>query len=275
MPLRKILHSGLRKLEAAFDPNVEVGDELADDYDWGIYSSRYESELAEYEKKYTFRLSEGDCEFSKGALALQKNILPLHPNHRLLYETILQLQPRSAMEIGCGSGDHLSNLAILAPQVELYGCDMSSDQLTLARRRWPNLRADLRKLDITLPHSALLPIVELCYTQCVIMHIQRGNGHLVALANLFKIATPYVVLMENWSSHNFLGDIQELYKRKMIPWSELHCYYRVAPELNRPHLMVASARPLEYESLTDYSTLLDTLPARERRTKVTAPSFRD
>jgi hypothetical protein len=107
------------------------------------------------------------------------------------------------------------------------------------------------------------------------MHIQRGNGHLVALANLFKIATRYVVLMENWSSHNFLGDIQELFKRKMIPWSDLHVYYRVSPELNRPHLMVASALPVEYEPLTDYSTLLDALPVRERRTKVTARSFRD
>lgn len=256
MSLRLIPYRVLRKL--GMTPVCKR--ETQDDFDWGVYPSHYQSELAEIQKSHTLKLSSRDYVFSNGNLILERNILPLHPNHRLLYETILQLQPKSVMEIGCGGGDHLYNLMILLPQIELHGCDLSPEQLSALRRRSPDLKADIRVWDISLPHSALLPVVDLCYTQAVIMHIKTGNGHLLALANLFKIATKHVVLMENWMSHDFLSDIQMLYDKKMIPWLDLFCYYRSSPELNNsPHLMVISAHRLDYEPLTDYRLLVGPL----------------
>ena len=233
--------------------------QVRDDFDWNTYHDHYKAELAEIQKVHTLKLSPGDYVFCNGNLRLQGSILPLHPNHRLLYETILLLLPKSVMEGGCGGGDHLYNLMILSPQIELYGCDLSSELLALLRQRSPQLKADVRQWDITLPHSTQLPIVDVCFTQTVIMHIKTGNGHLVALANLFKIATKQVVLMENWTQHNFLSDIQMLWDKKMIPWSDLFCYYRNSPEYNRPHLMVVSATKIDFEPLTDYRILLDPL----------------
>ena len=233
-----------------------------DDFDWDTYPSQYELQLSEIQRVHTLRLSPGDYIFSNGRLTLQREIFPLHPNHRLLYETILQLQAKSIMEVGCGGGDHLFNLMIVSPQTQLHGCDRSKEMLALARGRSPDLRADMQVLGITLANHTLLPSVDVCFTQAVIMHIKGGGRHLVALTNLFRIATRQVVLMENWTQHNFLSDIQMLYGREKIPWHDLFFYYRVSPELNRPHLMVVSAHPLHYPSLTDYRILLNPLLAK-------------
>jgi SAM-dependent methyltransferase len=232
-----------------------------DDFDWGTYPSQYALQLSEIQRVHTVKLSPSDYFFSNGKLTLQRDILPLHPNHRLLYETILQLQAKSIMEVGCGGGDHLYNLMILSPQIQLHGCDLSTEMLALARQRSPDLRADMQLLDITLPNHTLLPLVDLCFTQAVIMHIKGADRHLVALANLFRIATRQVVLMENWSQHDFLGDIQMLRGKGKISWHDLFFYYKASPELNRPHLMVVSAHPLDYPSLTDYRILLNPLLA--------------
>jgi SAM-dependent methyltransferase len=228
----------------------------ADDFDWRWYHYHYQAELSEIKKVHTQVLSPGDYALSDGALSQQRNVLLLHPNHRLLYETILQLSPGSVLEVGCGGGDHLHNLSVLAANISLYGRDLSTEQLSFLRRRHPELKADIGQLDITLPYSSLWPVVDLSFTQAVIMHIQTGNGHLVALSNLFKMTTKYVILMENWRSHNFMDSIRQIFDMKMIPWGDLYFYYRISPELNKPHLMVVSAMKLAYEPLMRSDILL-------------------
>jgi trans-aconitate methyltransferase len=166
------------------------------------------------------------------------------------------LVPRSVIESGCGGGDHLHNLSLLAPNVSLHGCDLSTEQLALLQRRHPDLDADVFQADLTLPWSNLWPIANLCFTQAVIMHIHTGNNHLVALTNMFRMATQHVVLMENWKSHNFMDIIRKLYDERRIPWSNLYIYYRISPELNKPHMMIVSSVELDYEPLTKYETML-------------------
>ena len=233
-------------------------EKIRDDFDWQLYHYHYLGELAELQKLPTQKISKQDYVFESSNLILRKNILPIHPNHRLLYKTILQLQPKSVMEIGCGGGDHLSNLNILYSELNIFGCDLSEEQLSFLKKRSPHLSDQVKKLDITLPHSSQTPVVDACYTNAVIMHIKTGNGHFVALSNIFKIATKYIVLMENWTAHNFMNDIKFLWEGGMIPWNKLYFYYRRAPEYgNKPHLMVISAEPLSYEPLTNYDILLE------------------
>ena len=227
-----------------------------DDFDWRWYHLHYQAELTETKDTHTLVLSPGDYTFSDGALSLQSDVLPLHPNHRLLYETILQLNPTSVLEVGCGGGDHLANLSTLAPGIGLYGRDRSAEQLSLLRLRHPELNADIDQLDITLPYSSRWPAVDLSFTQAVIMHIHTGNGHRVALSNLFKATTKYVVLMENWGSHNFMDAIQQIFDEKAIPWNDIFFYYRISPELNKTRIMIVSAVKLEYAPLTKYDILL-------------------
>lgn len=227
-----------------------------DDYDWKYYDYFYEKQLKAVEKIYTQRLKKGDYVFSDNRLLKNKKIKDLHPNYRILYETVLQLNPRSVMEIGCGAGDHLYNLNMLNPKLKLNGLDVSNRQIAFLRMRSPNLKANIYLFDITLPVSSAIPKVELCYTQAVIMHIKTGKGHLVALSNAFNIAAKHVILMENWKSHNFMKDIEYLFEQKIIRWDNLYFYYKISPELKKPHLMIVSKEKLPYNSLTDYKILL-------------------
>ena len=84
----------LKKINSIFTP----GSASMDDFDWQKYHCHYQAELAMVNKVHTQVLSCGDYVFSDGALFMQGSLRPLHPNHRLLYETILQLNPGSVFE---------------------------------------------------------------------------------------------------------------------------------------------------------------------------------
>jgi SAM-dependent methyltransferase len=229
-----------------------VGHRITDDFDWSAYSLHYRGELAGISKEHTLVLREADYQFRQGALSQARaDILPLHPNHRLLYETILQLAPASVFELGCGGGDHLANISLLMPGITLNGVDISQQQLALLRKRHPRLSASVTAFDAKEPFPSEFPQADVAYTQAVLMHIQTGDGHLVALENLFRTARRQVVLMENWTRHAFVEDIRRLHASGRIAWPEVHLYSRWSPELRRPHLLVASTVPLDgHEPIT-------------------------
>jgi SAM-dependent methyltransferase len=249
-----IIQRVLKKLNKIFRP----GSAIMDDFDWKRYHNHYRAEMVEVEKVHTQMLSRGDYIFSDGVFSLKGNILPLHPNYQLLYETILQLNPGSVLELGCGGGDHLHNIGFLLENTKLYGMDISNGQLAFLRERHPNSDAVINQYDCTLPFPFDFPKVDIAYTHAVIMHIQTGNGHRIALSNFFRVATQQVVLMENWRKHDFMDDIKKMHALKVIPWKEVYFYYRNSEEYKSPHLMVVSSVPLpQYKKLTDYAILRD------------------
>jgi trans-aconitate methyltransferase len=166
------------------------------------------------------------------------------------------------VELGCGAGNHCHNLKVLRPDIRLSGYDVSSKQLALLHELNPELNdSDFQQMDLTLPAPEPCIKREVAFTQAVIMHIHAGKGHLVALANVFRLATKQVVLMENWARHDFKADIQALHEAKIISWPKLYFYYRRSPELsNRPHIMVVSSIELpQYELLNE-----DFRPSRQK-----------
>ena len=180
-----------------------------DDFDWKLYNILYRGEMIDIAKEHTQILKEDDYTFKDNKLVkIKEELLPLHPNHRLLYETIAQLWPATVFELGCGGGDHLHNIDLLVNNTKLYGVDLSDEQLTFLRERHPNLNAVINQYDCTLPFPSTFPLVNIAYTQAVIMHIQTGNSHMIALSNLFRVAIKQVVLMENWRKHEFMEDIK-------------------------------------------------------------------
>ncbi len=231
---------------------------VQDDFNWKGYHRIYGKQLSELSKIHTQILKHDDYIFKNNELTLNHDVLPLHPNHGLLYETIFQLSPNSVMEIGCGWGDHLYNINLLNPEIKLSGIDLSHEQISNLKKRHPELRADIEQLDITLPYPFSYPINDIAFTQAVIMHLKVGNSHLIALSNMFKCATKQLVIMENWTAHNFYGDIKFLFSRKMIPWKNIYYYYRESKEFKKPRLMIISSVPLKnYPVLDGYSILLD------------------
>ncbi len=238
---------------------IRTGKKAVDDYDWKYYANLYREGLKDVERDHTLTLASGDYVFENGALIRKKNIKPLHPNYHIIYETLLQLNPASVMEIGCGCGDHLYNLGLLSPGIKLHGFDVSAGQVAFLKKRHPDLKAKIRQYSITTEPSLLdLPQVDIAYTQAVIMHIRQN--HLNALTNLFHIAEKQVVLMENWKRHAFMSDIQKLFHENKLPWKNIHFYYRNLETTQKPHLMIVSAHELpQYPVLTDYKVLSDTV----------------
>ncbi len=232
-----------------------TGKKAVDDYEWQFYTGIYRDGLQGIEKEHSLVLRFGDYDFQQGKLIKKYSGLPLHPNYSIIYETLLQLQPESIMEIGCGCGDHLHNIRTLAPAIELHGVDISKGQLEFLQQRHPDLGAAIKQYNITTaPDRCDLPRVDVVFTQAVIMHIRQN--HLNALINLFRIARYQVVLMENWKRHEFMPDIQRLFDEKKLPWNQVYFYYRTSDATGKPHLMILSSEPLpEYPALGDYSIL--------------------
>lgn len=229
----------------------------SDMFNWSLYNIYYRGEIKEAAKNYTLDLKENDYVFKNNKLIrVKENVHPLHPNHHLLYETILQLKPQSVFEIGCGNGMHLNNLQLLLPDTEFYGIDRSKEQVDFLRESSPFLKADVKVADATIRFpQEWFGKFDITFTQAVIMHIHNERSHLIALANLFNISRGYVILMERWKNHNFMNDIKKLQEEKLIKWGKIYFYYKILEETGKPHLMICSKTPLEYPELTDYNML--------------------
>ncbi len=187
-----------------------------DDFVWKRYHKNYYDQISRAELNHTLKLSD-DFEIVDGKLKILCDP-PLNNNHKLLYQIIYDLNPSSICEVGCGGGDHMYNLLKIMPNVNyIEGCDLLPKQLEFLSERNPELKDRIFINDIT-EHPT--PSYELIYTQAVLMHIQKGNRHIDALRNLFLSSEKYIVLMENWTRHNFYESIKEI----SSPWKELYIY---------------------------------------------------
>ena len=197
-----------------------------DDFDWPNYTKIYSQALDGKDSVgITLILHHSQFSIKEGKLNLNPGVPPLHPNHKLIYEAAYRLQPNSVLEVGFGGGYHLVNLARLLPDADIHGCDLLESQLQLAVSRYPDLtaRAKLFVHDIT---KSPPPVkVDLVFTQTVVMHIQKDQRHLNALRNIFHASSKYVLLMENWSSHNFFADIKKVSQEASFPWKALYMYF--------------------------------------------------
>lgn len=212
-----------------------------DDFDWSRYHLEYAQQLQEIEATNTLRLHPGQWRMYGETLELLSG-LPLHANHKALYETIVALSPKTVLEAGCGGGDHLHNLSLLMPHASIRGVDRSDGQLGVLRRRNPEFASRVSVVDLTLPHPTDVPEAEVVFAQAVLMHIQTGNGHRVALWNLFDLAKSQVVLMENLERHDLIDDIRQLNRDKIIPWERVKLYR--SGRGDGPQIVVASREPI-------------------------------
>lgn len=230
---------------------------IGDDYDWGIYPSEYKAQLDSMQRAWTQKLQKGDFVLTDGSIALRDGLQPLHPNHSCLYETVGALKPATAIEVGCGGGDHLHNIGMIYPDIEIRGFDRSEGQLDFLRHRSPHLAPLVETRDITLPPSRNLPKADLVYSQAVIMHIQAGNSHLVALSGMFRMARRFVVLMENFKKHSFVEDIKRLHHEQMIDWDVVRFYFH--RHGGKPRILIVSQDELPLEELKEYSQLTEAM----------------
>lgn len=229
---------------------------LMDDFNWSkYYDEEYSKQISELEKEYTFILPDGKYSIINGKITLNPGLLPLNDNHKVLYETIYALKPNSVLEVGCGCGDHLANIKKLLSKTELYGSDLLQEQLEFLFQRHPELKnqAHLSIEDITIPSLKRVK-VDLVFTQAVLMHIQRYKHYLSSLKNIFNSSKRFVVLMENWTRHNFVEDIKRVSKLSDFAWENVYFYTN---DTGKQILLILSSRPLNgFEELKNDKELL-------------------
>lgn len=230
------------------------GASVADDYDWSVYSEEYRAQIEKMSKQHTLLLKPGEYAIDGDDIVLKDGLKPLHDNHKCLYETVRLLEPASVLEFGCGGGDHLANLRELLPDAELRGFDRSEGQLQFLRQRHSGLNASVREQNITEPLPDDFPKADVIYSQAVIMHIHEGDAHLRALTNMCRFSKKAVVLMENWTRHDFVNDLRQLHEQGLVPeWDQMNLYFRRLE--GKPYIMIASPHELPFEPLTDYDSL--------------------
>ena len=133
------------------------------------------------------------------------DVKPLLVSHELLYETILSLHPASVLEIGCGAGDHLANLQSLSPALKCKGVELLSEQLESLKARHSSNKFELFIADVT-NKNCPLPKAEIVFTHAVLMHISEKESRFQnALENVFNSAEKHIVIMENWTQHDFFS----------------------------------------------------------------------
>lgn len=229
---------------------------LGDDFDWNKYPRHYREEIKAASRKHTLVVGVEDFNIVNGELVLtDQNAKPLHPNHRLLYEVIISLKPDSIREIGFGAGDHLNNISSMLPASKLYGIDRSTEQFETLRERHPGLQAELSVVDVTDRQIELKP-VELSFTQAVLMHISEIDGrYMNSLENILDSTSNQIVMMENWTQHDFVGSIRRLVKSKHN-WQNANLYFKESSEDSNVRCMIVSNFPCSFPLLANDDQLL-------------------
>lgn len=230
-----------------------------DDFDWESYTKHYSEELRVLKRNHTLILKPEDYKFHNAKLIqINPNIGKLHANHELLYRTILTLNPITVLEIGCGSGDHLSNLVTLNNDIQPHGVDVSMNQLTLLKTRHPNLSENVHKNDIT-SMGFYVDKCDLVFTQAVLMHIADAENRLeLAIDNILKSALHNVVLMENWMTHDFLKVIRaSLFKSKDWRAGYLYSNTRQINEKVPAVLVISKSQIMDIRFLENFRILSD------------------
>ena len=230
-----------------------VGKRFIDGVNWNSYNNHYLEELKITSKKNTLLVKEHDVEIVDGKIQfVNSGAKPLLFGHQLLYETVIQLSPRQVLEVGCGAGDHLANLSILIPDVEFHGADLLWEQLESLKQRHPSNSFQLHMADLT-QKICNLPRVELIYSHAVLMHISEKEGRFqTALTNIFGAAQRHVVLIENWTQHDFLQAV-ELYIQNNPEWK---IFFDISHRDSETRVMVISKdSPGFLKQLTRYEDL--------------------
>jgi SAM-dependent methyltransferase len=183
-----------------------------DDFDWNAYPVHYRAEHEFNRRFFTDDLREVDFLFSNGKLYLLADCKPLNPTHRCLLEAIGNLPAVERIaEVGVGGGRYLANLnAILGDRVRLSGYDRSPQQLAFFKELFPEIfrQAKTSVMDLTEGPIATADLPDVVYASTVLMHIKRPDAYQAALNNLLASALKFVVLMDNWSSHDYFQDLQ-------------------------------------------------------------------
>ena len=92
---------------------------------------------------------------------------------QLVHSIIKKINPKSILDFGCGTGRSLEYIEKYFPSSELFGCDVSEDELTIARRNFP--KAEYFNNSDVNTFSSDSKKFDLIITACVMHHIEPND----------------------------------------------------------------------------------------------------
>lgn len=119
---------------------------------------------------------------------------------RLIAKMVKDLEFSSVLDVGCGQGSPLEEIAARRPGVELAGVDISAQAVEFARQRLPD--ATFSVLDLT--QGALDRQYDLIICSDVLEHIQDDRAaiqHMRKMANRWLLVTTLQGRMRNFEQH--------------------------------------------------------------------------
>jgi len=171
-----------------------------DEFDWRAYPKHHAWLMKRSEGKVTQFLSGGDFDVVDERIIMREGVLPLGRQHKLLYETIMELKPKDVHEVGCGWGNHLANISILTNgAIDVYGSEISEKQIEIALTKcpWLNNRITLGSVMVD-----DIPERDIVFTITVLMHLSDINLE-KAILNIASSAKKHIVMTENLDRRNY------------------------------------------------------------------------
>lgn len=178
----------------------------------GAYPEHFALEMEVSAQEWTHHFE--DFEIQDGLIKPSRSDKPVHPNHQVLYQAFIELQPSSVLEVGCGWGYHLV-MARRLVDAEPWGFDVSKEQVSRALSDWPELKGLIRVWDATKPFPMR---AELVFSHAVLMHLGESRAR-TALRNMLKAADRWVLLIENWERRDYKRMLAEIGKHETT-WFE-------------------------------------------------------
>jgi hypothetical protein len=185
-----------------------------DEFEWALYDIHYRAEIAFNKRFFTEDLSAIDFKFIEGKMYVLGDCKPVGHPPRCVYETVYNLPSfASFSEIGVGGGRFTANLrTILGGGVRFSAYDISEKQLLFFKEQYPAVYSKITTgvLDLT---KNCIPEVEkpdVVLASTVLMHILRPEAYQRALHNLLQSGKKYIVLMDNWNTHDYFSDLNKL-----------------------------------------------------------------
>lgn len=171
-----------------------------DDYNWRLYPQQYAQQLIDISKEHTLVLTSDNYEMIDGGIHMKGGFSPMHPQHKLLYETIIDLSPEDIHEVGCGRGNHLANINMLSNgAIKTYGSDISEEQLKDLRADHPQFAGNVAQVNIVQNSVMSCDIV---FTQAVLMHLSDSNLE-KAIINISISAKRTILIMEGFKRRDY------------------------------------------------------------------------
>lgn len=185
-----------------------------DDFDWRRYGILYGAQQDKNRKFYTMDISKVGFRVVNGKIYTIADSKPIHLTVRCVWEAILNLpQFTSVLEIGTGDGHFIVGLKhLIGDSASFSATDLSESQLRLFEISFPKAFVDIQPdvLDITKNSVEHEKRADVVFASTVLMHIQRPDAYQNGLRNLLLSGSRFVVLMDNWNSHDYFGDLTQL-----------------------------------------------------------------